>query len=68
MGGSSSRSGPTIRRALERVDHWIGVGAQPSDRVRNLINTCRRLGAAAPEAAVAPAAEPKAEESAEAGA
>jgi small subunit ribosomal protein S16 len=29
---------------LERVDHWIGLGAQPSDTVRSLINKARRGG------------------------
>ncbi|MEM1158732.1 MAG: 30S ribosomal protein S16 [Verrucomicrobiota bacterium] len=26
---------------LERVDHWISVGAQPSDRVKTLIKAAR---------------------------
>lgn len=26
---------------LERVDHWLGVGAQPSDTVKTLIRTAR---------------------------
>lgn len=29
---------------LERVDHWIGQGAQPSDTVRSLLNKARRGG------------------------
>ena len=29
-----------------RFDHWVGVGAQPSTRVRHLINEMRRTGAA----------------------
>ena len=29
---------------LQRVDHWIGLGAQPSDTVRSLINRARKGG------------------------
>ena len=29
---------------LERVDHWIGQGAQPSDTVKSLLNKARRGG------------------------
>lgn len=27
---------------LERIDYWLGVGAQPSDTVRSLIKRLRR--------------------------
>ena len=27
---------------LERIDYWLGVGAQPSDTVRSLIKKARR--------------------------
>ena len=30
-----------INLKLERVDHWINVGAQPSDTVRSLIKKVR---------------------------
>ena len=30
---------------LERVDYWLGVGAQPSDTVRSLIKKARRSAA-----------------------
>jgi small subunit ribosomal protein S16 len=32
---------PVIKLDLARVDHWIGVGAQPSDTVRDLIKKAR---------------------------
>ncbi len=45
---------------LDRIDHWISVGAQPSDTVRSLIKQRRRSAA---EAEVAtPAAEAPATE------
>ena len=31
-----------LRIDLERIDYWIGQGAQPSDRVRTLIKTQRK--------------------------
>lgn len=31
-----------VRIDLDRVDYWVGVGAQPSGRVRRLINVARR--------------------------
>lgn len=37
---------PAIKLDLERVDHWLKVGAQPSDTVSNLIAKAR---AAAPQ-------------------
>jgi len=42
-----------LRLDLERVEHWIGVGAQPTDKVKKLITKARANAAAAP----APAAE-----------
>jgi small subunit ribosomal protein S16 len=30
---------------LERVDYWLGVGAQPSDTVRSLIKRIRKSAA-----------------------
>lgn len=32
----------TLRVDLERFDHWVAQGAQPSDRVANLIKTARK--------------------------
>jgi small subunit ribosomal protein S16 len=31
-----------LRIDLERIDYWIGQGAQPSDRVKTLIKTKRK--------------------------
>ncbi len=54
---------------LERVDYWLGVGAQPSDTARTLINRARREGGVIAASVPAPqpakqaeAAAPKAEE------
>lgn len=43
--------GERLRLDLARVDHWIGQGAQMTDRVRKLTNELRR--APATEAAAA---------------
>ena len=43
----------SIKLNLERVAHWVSVGAQPSLRVKKLINIMRRAATAA--AAAAPA-------------
>lgn len=41
---------------LDRVDHWISRGAQPSETVRSLIKKNRKVAAQAPaEPAAAPA-------------
>lgn len=40
---------PKLKLDLDRVDHWIGKGAQPSETVANLIARAR---AAAPAAEV----------------
>jgi small subunit ribosomal protein S16 len=42
---------------LDRIEHWISKGAQPSDTVRSLIKKNRKQTAAAPaeESAAAPA-------------
>ncbi len=32
----------TLRIDLERIDHWIGQGAQTTDRVTQLIKTARK--------------------------
>lgn len=36
-----------LRLDLERVNHWVGQGAQPSDRVANLIKQAEKAAAAA---------------------
>ena len=41
---------------LERIDYWLGVGAQPSDTVKSLIRNARR-SAPSEAATEAPAAE-----------
>ena len=35
-----------MRIDLDRVDYWLSVGAQPSERVRQLIDSARRAAAA----------------------
>lgn len=35
-----------LRIDLERVDYWIGQGAQPSDRVKTLLKAHRKAAAA----------------------
>ena len=35
-----------LRIDVERVDYWIGQGAQPSDRVASLLKTHRKAAAA----------------------
>ena len=37
-----------LRVDTGRVDHWIGQGAQMSERVRDLVKTARRMPVAAP--------------------
>ncbi len=43
---------------LDRIDHWIGRGAQPSDTVRSLIKKNKKAAASAAEASSAAAREP----------
>jgi small subunit ribosomal protein S16 len=33
-----SRKPPTFKLDVDRVQHWVGQGAQPSERVRKLVN------------------------------
>lgn len=40
---------PELRVDLARLDHWLGVGAQPTERVRALVAKWRR-DATAPQA------------------
>ena len=34
--------GKQLNLELERIDHWLGVGAKPSDTVRSLIKKARK--------------------------
>ncbi len=34
-----------LRIDMERVDYWIGQGAQPSERVASLLKGCRKAAA-----------------------
>ena len=40
---------------LERVDHWVSVGAKPSERAAQLIREARKAAGAAPVQAAAEA-------------
>ena len=58
------KTGHNSTLKLDRIDHWISKGAQPSDTVRSLIKKNRKQSSAsapaedaAPEEAPAPAAE-----------
>ena len=46
-----------LRIDLDRVEHWLSVGAQPSDRVRKLIRRARAEEAALEESGAVEAAE-----------
>lgn len=53
VGHYNPRSNPVgLMLKRERIEHWLQVGAQPSDTVRGLL----KLPAATPEAAASPAA------------
>lgn len=41
------REPPAVKIDLERYDHWVGHGAQPSDTVRSLVKRLREQGEAA---------------------
>ena len=43
---------------MDRIEHWMSKGAQPSDTVRSLIKKNRKQAASAPAEATAPAAAP----------
>jgi small subunit ribosomal protein S16 len=47
---------------LDRIDHWISKGAQPSDTVRSLIKKNKKLSAGTDASAAAPAPSAPAEE------
>ena len=51
------KQGHNSTLAMERIDHWISKGAQPSDTVRSLIKKNKKVAASAPaEPATADAA------------
>jgi len=45
------KPGDNSEIALDRVEYWIGQGAQPSDTVRSLIKKAKKKAAAAAPAA-----------------
>lgn len=44
------REGVNYEVDLERIDHWLGVGAQPSETVGSIIKKARKIADAATEA------------------
>ena len=48
-----------LRVDLERIDHWIGQGAKPSERVSSLLKGYRKVAGNAVEAEAKPAAAKK---------
>lgn len=47
-----ARKGDTrLKLDVERIDYWLGKGAQQSDRVRDLVASYRKQAAATPAAA-----------------
>ena len=50
-----------FRLDLERVDYWLGVGAQPSDTVASFIKKAREAGDTAPAEEAAEESAPAAE-------
>jgi small subunit ribosomal protein S16 len=49
------KADPNSTLKLDRIDHWISQGAQPSDTVRSLIKKNRKQATSAPEEAPASA-------------
>jgi small subunit ribosomal protein S16 len=49
------KTGHNSTLKLDRIDHWISKGAQPSDTVRSLIKKNRKRTTDAPAEAAAPA-------------
>src|SRR5437899_2122268 len=49
------KAGQNSTLKLDRIEHWISKGAQPSDTVRSLIKKIKNPEAAAKKAASAPA-------------
>ena len=36
------KSEPRLKLDLTRIDHWVGLGAKPSDRVKSLVSDYRK--------------------------
>jgi small subunit ribosomal protein S16 len=51
------KAGPNSTLKLDRIEHWISKGAQPSDTVRSLIKKIKNPEAAAKKAAAKAAAK-----------
>jgi small subunit ribosomal protein S16 len=51
------KTGHNSTLKLDRIDHWISKGAQPSDTVRSLIKKNRKQASSALAEAPAPVAE-----------
>lgn len=47
-----------VQLDIERIEHWVGSGAQPSDTVSRLMRQFKRGAVAAPEAPKAAKPEP----------
>jgi len=52
------KTGHNSTLKMDRIEHWMSKGAQPSDTVRSLIKKNRKQAASAPAEATAPAAAP----------
>jgi small subunit ribosomal protein S16 len=38
---------PKLKLDIARIEHWVGLGAQQSDRVKQLVSTFKKQAAAA---------------------
>ncbi|MCE5199285.1 MAG: 30S ribosomal protein S16 [Armatimonadota bacterium] len=56
---------PEIKINRERIEYWLGTGAQPSDTTRGLLKTQGFLGGPTPKKAKAKVKEPAAAEATE---
>jgi small subunit ribosomal protein S16 len=52
------KAGHNSTLKMDRIEHWISKGAQPSDTVRSLIKKNRKQAATPPAEETAPAATP----------
>src|SRR5436190_20164573 len=52
------KAGQNSTLKLDRIEHWIGKGAQPSDTVRSLIKKTKKQAASAPAKETAPTEAP----------
>ena len=51
------KTGHNSTLKLDRIDHWISKGAQPSETVRSLIKKNRKQTTSAPKVSTAPVEE-----------